>query len=315
MGQTAEQSADGAESCDLSVVLNVMGRLELADYGFRSWMIQDAARPYEVVLNLFNDQRARYDALAADRSPRCRLVINVYDRPAYFNISAANNLGLHAATGRFVGFVNSDVIYPAAVARQVGDELSRRDLCFAMASRMNLSDAQTRALDPPARYTAAADFAPLSKQAYDDPPWRGLNGWFVRADVARAIGGFDPALLVSEDQDLWERAMHYLRRHKLQDVVYGMMDVMGYHLYHPTSELFDTVTQAQAHIAARAARLWADPASEADVLPTRLDDRGALLQDMRDTRKPPPMQRYRGNVLAKVAGRFRRAFHALTRAR
>src|SRR4051795_5441010 len=79
----------------LSVVLNIMGRLELADYGFRSWMLQDLDRPYEVVCNLFNDQQARYEQLAQGRNSNCRLVIHAYERPAFFNISAANNLGLH----------------------------------------------------------------------------------------------------------------------------------------------------------------------------------------------------------------------------
>lgn len=292
-----------------------MGRLELADYGFRSWMIQDSDEPYEIVLNLFNDERARYEALAEGRSPRCRLIINSYERPAFFNISAANNLGLHAATGRYVGFVNSDVVYLANAARQFAQELSRRDLCFAMASRANLSDAQTRALRPPGTYTMAADFVELTRQGYDEPHWRGVNGWFVRRDVARAIGGFDPALLVSEDQDLWERVMHYLRRRGMQEVVYGMMDLMGYHLFHPTSELSSTSVMAQAHIAARVRVLSADPASEADVLPTRLDDREALVRDMRNTQRPPPMQRYRGQVLRKVAGRFKKAFYVLTHAR
>src|SRR5438874_2449745 len=98
---------------EVSIILNVMGLRELAVYGFRSWLLQDYERPYEVVLNLFYPCRELFEPLIAGANPNCQVRIFQHEEPEYFNISASNNLGLHLSGGRVIFFANSDIIYPS----------------------------------------------------------------------------------------------------------------------------------------------------------------------------------------------------------
>src|SRR5688572_22260319 len=95
-----------------SIVLNVMGLRDLAVYGFRSWLLQRYEQPYEVILNLFYPCRELFDPLLEGANSNCIARIYQYEQPAFFNISASNNLGLHHSRGRYVAFANSDIIYP-----------------------------------------------------------------------------------------------------------------------------------------------------------------------------------------------------------
>jgi hypothetical protein len=156
MGMNGDNDNQGKQ-IGLSVALNVMGRVELADYGFRSWMLQDADHPYEIVLNLFNDQRARFEKLAVGKNPNCRLIIKTYDRPAYFNISAANNLGIFNSSGKWILFANSDVVYPSRIGRRLLADLQRHDVSYLILSRGNLTEEQSR-LSPPGEYRKPGEF-------------------------------------------------------------------------------------------------------------------------------------------------------------
>ena len=132
-----------------SVVLNDMDRTSLAAHGFRSWMLQELSSPYEVVINLFNDQEGRFQKLSEDRNPLCRPVIKTFPRPRFFNISAANNLGLHESSGEYVLFCNSDVIFPSSYLGAVTEELGSRAVSYADGWRVNLGEARTKALRAP----------------------------------------------------------------------------------------------------------------------------------------------------------------------
>src|SRR3954470_22389218 len=127
----------------LTVVLNAMGRLNLAELGFRSWMLQEGDRPYQVVLSLFNDEHARFEKLTEGKNPNCQVVIRSYEKPAFFNISAANNLGLHFATGEFVMFANSDIVYPSGYGRRFTENMRRSRLGYATGARFNVTEELT----------------------------------------------------------------------------------------------------------------------------------------------------------------------------
>jgi len=147
-----------SENVVASIVLNDMDRSSLAAYGFRSWMLQDIQEPYEVVINLFNDESPRYEALTRGANSACQPVIHVHDRPRFFNIAAANNLGLHFSTGTYVLFANSDVIYPSNHLREFTGELQERDICYSQGARVNLTREQTLALAPAGRYSMSDNF-------------------------------------------------------------------------------------------------------------------------------------------------------------
>ncbi|HMB94420.1 MAG TPA: glycosyltransferase [Tepidisphaeraceae bacterium] len=291
----------------LTVVLNAMGRLELADLGFRSWMLQKWDQPYEVVLSLFNDQQARYEALTQGKNPNCRVTIRSYDRPAFFNISAANNLGLHFASGDYVMFANSDVVYPSSYGQRFINNMLRHRCGCAVGSRYNLNSEQTTALKSAAEYTHENNFDFLDAQwSYvgGPPIWYTCGPWVIRRDVARAIGCFDPAVLVSEDDDLTSRAVHYLAKQGEQDSNMCFLQMMGFHLYHSGSELFDAHHLAHQIIDPRRDRMRAKFDSREETIPNRLDDLNWLVQQVRETKKPSPLAKYRQNTFRKISGRI-----------
>lgn len=302
-----------SESPRVSVVLNVMGRLELADYGFRSWMLQADSGPFEVVLNLFNDQKQRYEALAQDRTAACQLSIHSYPKPAFFNISAANNLGLHHARGEYVFFANADVIYPSGSMRTLVQECCDRRLGYAMGGRVDLTEAQAAALKPAGDYTnpGAFDFLMGYENIEGMSLWGSGQGWMVRRDVGLAIGGFDPKVRCAEDVDISHRIIHYLRRTGQQRCHHILTDFWSYHVYHATSELFDAYEQSKEIWGPRSARLASDPLSGEDVLPTPLDSHDQLVEAALNSPKPPTMARYRKNPIKKLRGRLSRAFNVL----
>jgi len=297
-----------------SIVLNVMGLRELAVYGFRSWMLQDFQRPYEVILNLFYPCKDMFEPLVAGKNPNCNVRINQVDEPEFFNISAANNLGLHLSNGKYVFFANADVIYPGPFLTRALVELERRNLCYAIASRLNMTAADTAKLKPAMSYTLADPFIELSgmerTQAYAGKMYP-ISPWMIRRDIARAIGGFDARILMAEDRDLNHRLPHYLRRTGQQECIVGLIDLCGYHQEHSSSGIFDAWTQSKAIMEPREKRLLADPNSQEDIAPTRLDDYDALMADIRNTKKPPVLNQYREDLGGKVSRRAKKVWNAL----
>src|ERR1035438_8725705 len=108
-----------------SIILNDMNRSDLAAYGYRSWILQDIGEPFEVILNLFNLREDYFRKLSAGAHPHCVPIINTFKPPQFFNVSAANNIGLHYASGKYVVFANSDMIHSSGYLRLAIEEMSR----------------------------------------------------------------------------------------------------------------------------------------------------------------------------------------------
>jgi hypothetical protein len=294
-----------------SVVLNDMDRTALAAHGFRSWMLQDFSNPYEVVINLFNDQEQTFQRLSEERNPLCRPVIRTFPRPGFFNISAANNLGLHQSSGEYVLFCGSDVIFPSSYLGTVTDELRRRDISYVDGLRINLGEARTKALGIPSGYSRAANYDFLVSSELGTRPG-GVCNWIVRREVAKAIGGFDPLLLCYEDADFNDRVSHYLCRTGAQKMTYTLSSTLGYHLHHEASELYSAAGQSKAICKARRQRLFADESSKEDAVPTRLDSIDDLMATLTNT-LPPPWSLRDAKGLGWLRGIYRRT-RAATRA-
>jgi hypothetical protein len=191
-----------------------MDRTSYALHGFCSWLLQDLNEPYEVIVCLFNDEAPRFTQMSNAGNELCQKQTRTWKRPAFFNISAANNLGLHYARGRWVFFANSDVICPSDYLRQVVGELRARNLYFVMGSRINLSQKLTDGLKPPQDHVAIGDYDYL-RQVESSPEskfWGFGSPWIIEKETAFAIGGYDPRVLCYEDRDISERAIHYLRQ-------------------------------------------------------------------------------------------------------
>lgn len=309
---STSSTASDAGAPASSIVLNVMGLRELAVYGFRSWLLQDFGRPYEVILNLFTPYRHLFDPLIAGANPNCRAIIHQHEEPEFFNVSAANNFGLHLSRGRYVMFSNADIIYPSYFLSRAVAELEQRDVCYAVAGRLNLTAAQSAELRPVTDYTRERGFDHLvGLERSPSDVWPAISPWMLRRDVALAVGGFDPRILMAEDRDLNDRVMHYLRRTGQQHNLVAFCDLLGYHQYHTSTGQFDAFTPAKAIIEPRYQRLTADPNSTEDVVPTRLDDGHSILEDIRKTQKPPRMNQYRTDFKGKLARRAQKVWSAL----
>jgi hypothetical protein len=235
-----------------------------------------------------------------------------YPRPPAFNIAAANNIGIHSAKGNYLVIANSDIIYPPDYLETLGRELLKRNIHFATTSRVQLSSAQTSALRPPSEYNRSDDYAFIKTLRNDRNMILGISPWVFQRDIILAIGGYDPRVWVHEDAECNDRVLHYLRRQNLQYCHCVLLDLFGYHVHHPPSELYDLSAHAKQIFEPRRVRLQRYPDSEEDVVDTKLDSLPALLADL--ARMPesqpdlhiPVRQRLR-KVVAFVARHTRHA--------
>jgi hypothetical protein len=304
MKNTAPPPASHNESVIASVILSDMDRTEHALYAYRSWLLQDLSLPYEVVLILLNHNSKQFAALEHDRNPYCATKIRAFDRPQFFNISAANNLGIHYATGKYIVFANSDMIFPSGYLRELADELDSRQLFYVTGSRINLDRGQTAALKEPAAYTTARNFDFLANLVSEDRQRSPVpSPWVFSRSTITAIGGFDPQVLCLEDSECRDRAIHYLRRTKQQLFEYRIADIFGYHLDHPPSELYIAADQAHRVIASRKQLLSAYPSGTEDTLATVLTDVTSLISELTRTTDPVGIaSTFRGRLRCRVFG-------------
>lgn len=301
----------------VSVILNVMAFPELAMYGLRSWLLQDFKRPYEVVLSVYNNETTRFEPLLKDKNPNCRVILKSFDPPEFFNISAANNVGMNLSSGEYVFFANADVIYLGDFLSRAVWEFEHHHLAYAVAARVNLLKEHVDALKPAMEYTGAHAFDFMSPYMYAHgvTTWPALSPWMSRRDVAYAIGGFDPKVLVAEDRDIDQRATHYIKRNNLQHSHISFCNLRGYHLFHPSTGLFDAFTQSKAVIEARQKIMDADPNSTADVVNNPLNDYDALVKEMRSTPKPPLLQHMHASLPDRIKRRAKDVWHTLRHGR
>lgn len=294
----------------VSIVLNDMDRSRETAFGFRSWLLQDCDFSFEIILSLFNEEAPSFEKMRAGANPDAQVLIHTYAPPLAFNVAAANNLGLHVASGEFVIFANSDVVYPPAFLRSVIGDMKSRGLSYICGARINLTASQTASLMPPEHYSRERGFESLV--GLENAPGRimmlALSPWIVARDVAIAVGGFDPAITCHEDSEFNDRAMHYLRRTGKQLCLYSLADIYGYHLHHPPSELYSASQLAKAILEPRRKRLSADPESLEDIVPTSLHDRDELLADLYATPSIVPIRR---SIRRRLLGKTRDVMRSL----
>jgi hypothetical protein len=308
--------SSGDPNIDASIVLNVLGLRELAVYGFRSWMLQDYDRPYEVVLNLFAPCRELFDPLVVGKNPNAIVSVYQYETPPFFNISAANNLGLHKGRGKYIMFANADVIYPGWFLQRAMSELNGRDLAYAVAARCNMTPQQSDTVHhkTPLQYTRADPFNELIGKEREEGVYNmaAISPWMIRRDEAFAVGGFDPKVLFAEDRDLDYRLLHYLRRTGQQQAMVSFCNLYGYHQHHSSTGLINAWTESKLLMESRGRRLEEDLSSTEDMLATKLNDLDALMRDMADTKRPPAGNQYRKDWRGKVRRRAKRVWDAMT---
>jgi len=312
-GNSVAAKAQDAKGPRVSILMNDMDSSQFAAYGLRSWVLQRCSFDYEIILTLFNDKRGFFNAIAQDALPNCTVKIVTCPRPAFFNISIANNLGLVESTGKYVFFCNADVVHSSFYLEETVSELQRLGLHYACGARMNLSKAFTQAeIREPSAYNREQNFDYLVGREWGRPEmhfWGNGSPWMLNRETAWAIGGFDPELVCYEERNLEDRAMHYLQRKNLQRSGYAFTSIYGYHLYHPRGDLYDIGAESKRRVVDVRARLFASHDETHETVASALNDREAMLRLLYSMQPPPPVRKPSG--LARLRRRIQNAAHAL----
>ncbi len=142
------------------------------------------------------DETAAVAHAHASRDPRVRLL-----RAEAGGASAARNVGLTAARGRWLLFLDADDwVAPTHLERLLG-------LLTAMPAATAAYCGYRRVTPDGSAGPATwrADIATAPMQAFAHRPGTAIHAVLVDRDAVLALGGFDPALRTCEDWDLWQR--------------------------------------------------------------------------------------------------------------
>jgi glycosyltransferase involved in cell wall biosynthesis len=177
---------------DISVVIPYFNREKYIDEAIQSVFAQRLP-PLEVII--VNDASREFSRRYLDRYADACLIV---DLATQTGAAAARNEGIRRARGRYIAFLDSDDVWlPEKL------EVQRRYLEEHPECALVHSAAWSFASDR-ADFLCACDWPmPLTlAQALTHDHWMILPTVLVRANVVRALGGFDTKFVGSEDHDL-----------------------------------------------------------------------------------------------------------------
>jgi glycosyltransferase involved in cell wall biosynthesis len=201
---------------DASVVIPTRNRCRRLELAVRSALAQ-IALDLEVVIVDDGSADATERVASAFADPRVRYV----RRPVSEGVSAARNVGIAEASGRWIAFLDDDDLWaPTKLAQQIKVMTS---------SGRRWSYGGDVAVDGEYRILSGGPPRPPGEvvhqlERHDAVP-AGASNVIVRADTLEAAGPFDPHLTSSEDWDMWIR----LARHGPPDWVCRPLVAISYH--------------------------------------------------------------------------------------
>jgi glycosyltransferase involved in cell wall biosynthesis len=182
---------------DVSVVIPTKGRWHLLSAAALPSALEQRGVRHEVIVVDDGSTDETPERLAAIHDPRLVVVRHDVSR----GVARARNAGIAAARGRWVSFLDDDDLWaPEKLAAQL-EAAQGVDATFAYAGGGGL-DASHRFLFAVAPPDPATVRDALLRW---NVIWCGCSNVVARADVVRALGGFDENLFQLADWDLWIR--------------------------------------------------------------------------------------------------------------
>jgi glycosyltransferase involved in cell wall biosynthesis len=182
---------------DVSVVVPTKGRWHLLSAAALPSALEQRGVRHEVIVVDDGSTDETPERLAAIHDPRLVVVRHDVSR----GVARARNAGIAAARGRWVSFLDDDDLWaPEKLAAQL-EAAQGVDATFAYAGGGGL-DASHRFLFAVAPPDPATVRDALLRW---NVIWCGCSNVVARADVVRALGGFDENLFQLADWDLWIR--------------------------------------------------------------------------------------------------------------
>ncbi len=177
------------ESADISVVIPYYNREQYIDETVQSVLAQ-TLQPLEIIL--VNDGSRESSRRCLDRYAD---VCTIVDLPVNVGAPTARNEGIRRARGRFIALLDSDDLW---LPREL--EVQRRYMAEHPRCDMVHSAAWAFYSDRPDRLFRRDWPRPLPLAlALTRQYWVVLSTVLIRAEVARALGGFDPRFRLADD--------------------------------------------------------------------------------------------------------------------
>jgi glycosyltransferase involved in cell wall biosynthesis len=186
------------------------------------------------------------DGSRADPGALDDLDVTVLRNEVSQGVSRARNRGLELASGAWVAFLDDDDLWAPHHLRGLLGAAGDADLVCAGCAVIDLE----------ARLIGIREAPPLDgliRALHSDNVIPTPSGVLVRADVVRAAGGFDPALSVNADWDLWLRIARDGRVARTDALTVGYTMHPGNMHVDPDLMLRETARIRERHGAAAAA--------------------------------------------------------------
>ena len=177
---------------DISVVIPFYNREKYIDETIQSVLAQ-TLQPLEIIL--VNDCSRESSRRHLDRYQG---ICKIIDLPVNVGLPGARNAGIQAARGRFIAFLDDDDIWlPEKL------EIQRRYLDEHPQCSMVCTDLWGFFGDRPDElWHSNIDSKPLTlAHALTHDSWAVIQSLLARAEVVRALGGFDAKIRFNEDRD------------------------------------------------------------------------------------------------------------------
>ena len=185
------------ETPDVSVVIPTRSRWHLLSTAALPSALEQDDVALEVIV--VDDGSQDETSVRLDELDDPRLVVIRHETS--LGVAVARNAGIAAARGRWVSFLDDDDLWAPRKLRAQVDSVEAAGAVFGYSAGGGL-DASRRflfAVPPP-------DPATVTKALLRwNVIWCGCSNVLARADVVKALGGFDERLLQLADWDLWIR--------------------------------------------------------------------------------------------------------------